>query len=142
MTDKSTPQAGDDSGDTQTSLCSPGNLLKVVVGLVLFSIFQSCNNSFNGIVDWAKQPDMTTVGTVVQSIKPAVVLGTMRGIILASMTVIVITVGPPVWTVIGPVLGAAAKNSLRFTSGLSRATRSTGSFDPKDPLNERTDTKS
>lgn len=92
-------------------------------------------NSFNGLVDWSSHPDMATVTAVFQSLKPALLLGTVRGVILASMTVTVIGVGPQVWKVIGPVLGAAARNSLRFVNALSRAVRATGTFDSKDPLN-------
>jgi hypothetical protein len=124
----------EDARDDPAPLTSPRNLFLITIGLVAYSALQGCINAFNGLVDWSSHPDMTTVTAVVQSLKPALLLGTIRGVILASMAVTVIGVGPQVWKVIGPVLGAATRNSLRFVSAFSRAVRSTGSFDSKDPL--------
>lgn len=115
-------------------LTSRRNVALIVVGILVYSMMQACINSFNGLVDWSSHPDMSIVWEVLQSIKPALLLGTIRGVILAVMTVTVIGVGPQIWRVIGPVLGVAARSSVRFVSGLARAVRSTGQFDPNNPF--------
>ncbi len=135
MTENKELRQHQDPRDDPAPLTSPRNLFLITIGLVSYSALQGCINSFNGLVDWSSHPDMETVTAVIQSLKPALLLGTIRGVILAAMTVTVIGVGPQVWRVIGPVLGAAARNSLRFVNALSRAVRATSSFDSKDPLN-------
>ena len=116
---------------------SARNLFLVITGILVYSMMQACINSFNGLVSWSNHPDMSIVSAVIQSIKPALLLGTIRGVELAIMTVTVIGVGPQVWKVIGPVLGVAARSSVRFVGGLARAVRSTGQFDPNHPFNPR-----
>ncbi len=123
-----------DPFDELPVLTSPRNLALIIVGILVYSMMQACINSFNGLVDWSSHPDMSIVWAVVQSIEPALLLGTIRGVVLAVMTVTVIGVGPQVWRVIGPVLGVAARASVRFVSGLTRAVRSTGQFDPNNPF--------
>lgn len=126
------PKSPDDQNDPP--LNSPRNLVKLAFCVVLYSIVQCCNNSFNGIVDWTKMPDMSTVHSVIHQMKPAAALGTIRGVMLALMSVIIVWVGPPLWGIIGPVLGSAARGSLRFIGAFARAARQHGPFDPKDPL--------
>ncbi|RTL41893.1 MAG: hypothetical protein EKK48_13325 [Candidatus Melainabacteria bacterium] len=132
MSNATNPKSPDDQNDPP--LNSPRNLVKVAFCVLLYSVVQCCNNSFNGIVDWTKMPDMSTVHTVLQQIKPAAALGTIRGVMLALMSVIIVWVGPPLWGIIGPVLGSAARGSLRFVGAFARAARQHGPFDPKDPF--------
>lgn len=119
---------------TTPPINSPRNLVKVAFCTLLYSIVQCCMNSFNGIVDWTKLPDSSTVHTVIHQLKPAATLGSIRGGMLALMAVIIVWVGPPLWGIIGPILGSAARGSLRFIGAFARASRQTGPFDPKDPL--------
>lgn len=132
MANVTNPKSPDDQNDPP--LNSPRNLVKVAFCVLLYSIVQCCNNSFNGIVDWTKMPDMSTVHSVLHQIKPAAALGTIRGVMLALMSVIIVWVGPPLWGIIGPVLGSAARGSLRFVGAFARAARQHGPFDPKDPF--------
>jgi hypothetical protein len=135
MTVITNPKNPDDTSDGPVNIASPRSLLKLAFCTILYSIVQCCYNAFNGIVDWTKSPDMNTVHTVLHSIKPAAVLGSIRGVMLGLMCVIVVWLGPPLWSIIGPVLGSAARSSLRFIGAFARAARSKGPFDPKDPLN-------
>jgi hypothetical protein len=128
------PKSPDDPKE-DPPLNSPGNLVKLAFCTLLYSIVQCCMNSFNGIVDWTKMPDMNTVHTVIHQFKPAAALGTIRGVMLAAMAVVIVWVGPPLWGIIGPILGSAARSSLRFIGAFARAARQKGPFDPKDPLN-------
>lgn len=131
-TSTNNPKSTDDQN--QPPLNSPRNLVKLAFCVVLYSIVQCCNNSFNGIVDWTKMPDMATVQTVLHQLKPAAALGTIRGVMLALMAVIIVWVGPPLWGIIGPIVGSAARASLRFIGAFARASHQRGPFDPKDPL--------
>lgn len=114
---------------------SPRNLVKLAFCTLLYSIVQCCLNSFNGIVDWTKSPNMDTIHTVILGLKPAAMLGSIRGVMMALMAVVIVWVGPPLWGIIGPILGSAARGSLRFIGAFARAARQHGPFDPKDPFN-------
>ncbi len=138
MSNVTNPKSPDDQNDPP--LNSPANLLKLAFCVLLYSIVQCCNSSFNGIVDWTKMPDMSTFHTVLHQLKPAAALGTVRGVMLALMSVIIVWVGPPLWGIIGPVLGSAARGSLRFVGAFARAARQHGPFDPKDPFGMHSDT--
>jgi len=129
------PKSPDDQNPTDPPLNSPRNLVKLAFCTLLYSIVQCCLNSFNGIVDWTKSPDMDTIHTVIHQLKPAAMLGSIRGVMLALMAVVIVWVGPPLWGIIGPILGSAARSSLRFIGAFARAARQKGPFDPKDPLN-------
>lgn len=115
-----------------SELTSPQNLCRIVVGVLAYSILQACSNSFNGRVNWFTHPDMSTVNDVLMSMEPAILLGTIRGVILALMTVTIVLVGPRVWSVIGPVLGAATRNSVHFIRRLSITVRTTGNADANE----------
>ncbi|RTL36735.1 MAG: hypothetical protein EKK48_26255 [Candidatus Melainabacteria bacterium] len=115
--------------DEPWELTSPQNLFRIIVGVIVYSILQGCINSFNGLVNWSAHPGMSTVNDVIMSMQPAMALGGIRGVILALMTVTIVMVGPRIWAVIGPVLGVAARNSLRFVQQLSIAVRATGKSD-------------
>lgn len=118
--------------DEPWELTSPQNLFRIIAGVIVYSILQSCSNSFNGLVNWSAHPGMSTVNDVIMSLQPAMALGTINGVIRALMTVTIVLVGPRVWAVIGPVLGVAARNSLRFVRQLSIAVRATGRSDRND----------
>ncbi len=129
------PKSPDDQNPTDPPLNSPANLVKLAFCTLLYSIVQCCLSSFNGIVDWTKMPNADTVHTVIHQLKPAAMLGSIRGVLLALMAVVIVWVGPPLWGIIGPILGSAARGSLRFIGAFARAARQKGPFDPKDPLN-------
>lgn len=129
-----TPKKPNDGTDNPINFASPKNLIKLAFCTLLYSVVQSCYSAFNGIVDWTKHPDMHTVQTVLHSITAAAALGSIRGVMLGLMTVIVVSVGPPFWTIIGPVVSSVAQSSLRFLGAFARAARAKGPFDPKDPL--------
>jgi hypothetical protein len=128
------PKKPEDGTDGPINWGSPKNLARLAAFTLLYSVVQCCLLAFNGIVDWTKLPDMHTVHTVLHSIKAAAILGSIRGVMLALMTVIVVRVGPPFWSIIGPIVSNAAQASLRFIGAFARAARSKGPFDPKDPL--------
>lgn len=128
------PKSPDDQNPTDPPLNSPANLLKLAFCTMLYSIVQCCLSSFNGIVDWTKMPDTDTVHTVIHQLKPAAMLGSIRGVMLALMAVVIVWVGPPLWGIIGPIVGSAARGSLRFIGAFARAARQHGPFNPKDPL--------
>jgi hypothetical protein len=128
------PKKPEDGTEGPINWASPRNLVKLAFCTLLYSVVQCCYNAFNGIVDWTKSPDMHTVHTVLHSIKAAATLGSIRGVMLGLMAVIVVWVGPPFWSIIGPVVSNAAQASLRFIGAFARAARSKGPFDPKDPL--------
>lgn len=129
MTNDEHNEARHDPAEDVCALTSPQNLCRIVLGVIVFAILQACINSFNGRVNWFTHPDMNTVDDVLRSMQPAILLGTIRGVILALMTVTTVLVGPRVWSVIGPVLGAATRNSVRFIRQLSIAVRATGKAD-------------
>lgn len=121
MNDTTTPKQPDDPGQVANT---PFNLLKVAVAAVLFSMVQCALYAFNAIVDWSKFPNSETIHTVLQSLKPALTLGLIRGCFIAVMAVIIVYLGPPLWAILGPLLAAAARNTVRFVADFSRAIRS------------------
>jgi hypothetical protein len=136
------PNKPNDGPDNPINFASRKNLVKLAFCTLLYSVVQSCDSAFNGIVDWTKLPDMHTVQIVLHSIPAAAALGSIRGFMLGLMTVIVVSVGPPFWTIIGPVVSNVAQGSLRFLGAFARAARANGSFDAKDPLDLHGDAES
>lgn len=99
------------------------NLLKVAVAAILYSMVQCAYSAFNAHVDWSKHPGMDTVHEVLGSLKAALVLGSIRGCMLAVMAVIIVWLGPAFWAILGPVLASAMKSTVRFVGEFSRAMR-------------------
>lgn len=130
--DITAPKNPEDDGPV--NMKSPLSLLRLAVGTLLYTTFSCGLAMFNGIVDWTKSPDMTTVHTVVHQLKVAALLGSIKGFLTALMVVTIVLVGPPFWAVIGPVVTGFASGSLRFAGAFARALRSKGPFDPKDPF--------
>jgi hypothetical protein len=100
------------------------NLVKVGIAAILYSMVQCAYFAFNANVDWSKHPGMSTVFDVLSQLKPALVLGAIRGGMLAVMAVIIVWLGPAAWAIVGPVLAAAMKGVIGYVGMLSRAVRS------------------
>ena len=117
------PKDPKDPTDPKKPLNTPWNLVRVAIAAVLYSMVQCSYSQFNAIVDWTKFPDMSTVQTVVVSLKPSLTLGAIRGGMLAVMAVIIVWLGPALWAIVGPVLAAAMSGTVRYIAALSRAIR-------------------
>jgi hypothetical protein len=117
------PKDPKDPNDPAPNLNTPWNLLKVAIAVVIYSMVQCSYSQFNALVDWSKSPDSSTIHTVIESLKPSLTLGAIRGGMLAVMAVIIVWLGPPLWAIVGPVLAAAMRGTLRYIAALSRAIR-------------------
>lgn len=117
------PKDPKDPSDPAPNLSTPWNLIKVAVAVVLYSMVQCSYNQFNAIVDWSKSPDASTIHTVLESLKPSLTLGAIRGGMLAVMAVIIVWLGPALWAIVGPVLAAAMRGLIRYVAAFSRAIR-------------------
>lgn len=121
MSDKNPNGSGPKDPDPISN--SGPNLVKVGIAAVLYSMVQCAYFSFNANVDWSKHPDGQTVHDVLQALRPAVVLGSIRGVMVAIMAVIVVWLGPAAWAIVGPVLAAAMKGLIHYVGMISRAVR-------------------
>ncbi len=117
------PKDPKDPSDPAPNLNTPWNLIKVAVAVVLYSMVQCSYNQFNAIVDWSKSPDASTIHTVLESLKPSLTLGAIRGGMLAVMAVISVWLGPALCAIVGPVLAAAMRGLIRYVAAFSRAIR-------------------
>jgi len=119
----SNPKDPKDPTDPTPNLNTPWNLVKVAIAVVLYSMVQCSYSQFNAIVDWTKSPDSSTIHTVIESLKPSLTLGAIRGCMLAVMAVIMVWLGPALWAIVGPVLAAAMRGLIRYVAAFSRAIR-------------------
>lgn len=119
----SKPKDPKDPNDPTPNLNTPWNLIKVAIAVVLYSMVQCAYSQFNAIVDWSKSPNTDTIHAVVGSLKTSLTLGAIRGGMLAVMAVIIVWLGPPLWAIVGPVLAAAMRGTIRYVAAFSRAIR-------------------
>src|ERR1700722_2097636 len=85
----------------------PMTFLKLFIGAVVYCAMQAGLNSYAAIVDFTKTPpSYETLQHVLHSLKPAIALGGLRGILVGFTVLVVLWIGGPLWAILGPFVAA------------------------------------
>lgn len=101
--------------------------LSGAAAIVIYSIARANLSVFDSLVDWKSLPDSSWAAVILQTAASTSLLGAIRGIELAVMSLALIEVsrlfGPAVFAIISPLLARTAAATVAFLAEISRAVR-------------------